>query len=170
MRLSNAASFDVFEQRKKLQDVWRSIRRLVDKYAPNHTTMGGRKFKRCSRCLPALLASWKNGKITGGPYWGITKDFSDNGMALVLPEPLEAEDVVCGLWTGSPVFLAGIVREMQPFGGNFWLASLEFVERVESCRVSSLLPFAEQLVPSTPTSSNSRSLIGALDPTYLPTR
>jgi hypothetical protein len=151
----------IFQKRKKLLEVWRSIRRLIDKYAPNQTVMGGRKLPRCSRCVPALLASWEN-NTTGEPCWGITKDFSDNGLSLVLTKPFEQEKIVCGLWTGNPVFLSGIVRQVQPFGGGFWLAGVEFTELLANNQVPKLLPFAENLVPLPATNFLSNSFIDNL--------
>ena len=152
----------IFQQRKKLMEVWRSIRRLIDKYAPNQTVMGGRKLPRCSRCVPALLASWDN-KTTGEPAWGVTKDFSDNGLSIVLTQPFEAKKIVCALWTGSPVFLSGEVRQVQPFGGGFWIAGVEFTELLSCGQVPKLAPLAEKLVPLPSTNFLSSSFIDSLE-------
>lgn len=138
---------DVFEQRKKQLEVSRLIRRLVDASAPNLTSSEERTQDRCSRCLPALLVPWEDGAIRGEVCWGITKNFSDNGVALVLPQDIEATSVVCGFWCGSPIFLSGVVRQMQPFGGCFCLAGVHLAQVISGSQVPSLLPFAKQLVP-----------------------
>ena len=81
--------------------------------------------------------------------YALTKDFSDRGLALVLPQPFRAVDVVVGLWLGSPRFVLAEVRQNAALGGGFWQLGIEITELVDSGSpaIRPLAPLATRLIP-----------------------
>jgi len=101
--------------------------------------------------LPALLTPWEQGKpVVDESTYAITKDFSERGLSLTLPQPFKADQIVVGLWLGSPRFVLGEIRQNTPLGGGFWQLGVEltdFLSAAEHPQVESLVPLAARLVP-----------------------
>lgn len=134
---------DAFEKRKKQQEVWKCVRRIIDTSAPNFTSLGTdqRAASRSNRCVPAVLSRCEcDGKIVDEPLFAVTKDFSDNGIGFVLQRPLNAEAVICGFWLDGPIFFAGMQRQEIPFGEGFWLTGVQLTEVISLCDAGPLLP------------------------------
>ncbi len=134
---------DVFEKRKKQQEVWKCIRRIIDTNTPNLAILGTeqRAESRSNRCVPAVIGRWGgDGQIVGEPLFAVTRDFSDNGIGFVLQRPLNAEEVICGFWVDGPLFFAGTARQSVPFGEGFWLTGVQLSEMVLVSDAESLLP------------------------------
>jgi hypothetical protein len=128
------------------------IRQLVDLTSPNRPPLDGdsRADTRSNRSLPALLAPWERGNpVVEEVAYALTKDFSDRGLALVLPQPFRAVDVVVGLWLGSPRFVLAEVRQNAALGGGFWQLGIEITELVDSGSpaIRPLAPLATRLIP-----------------------
>jgi len=142
-----------FGSRKRLCEVRRFVRHLVDLTSPNLPPLEGesRTEDRSNRALPALLVPWENDQpVVDESTYAITKDFSDRGVALVLHQPFKSVLVVVGLWLESPRFALAEVRQNVPLGGGFWQIGVELIELLDSTQspqVQSLLPLAAQLVP-----------------------
>lgn len=142
-----------FDNRKRLCEVRRFVRQLVDLTSPNVSPLEGeaRTENRSNRALPALLVPWENDQpVVDESTYAITKDFSDRGLALVLPQPFKSVLVVVGLWLDSPRFALAEVRQNVPLGGGFWQIGVELtrlLDSTESPQVQPLLPLAARLVP-----------------------
>jgi len=142
-----------FDTRKRLVEVRGFVRKLVDATSPNLPPIEGdfRSENRSNRALPALLAPWEGGQpVVEESTYAFTKDFSDRGLALVLPQPFRAVDVVVTLWIESPRFALGEVRQNVPVGGGFWQLGVELTAILDSAefpQVETLIPVATHLVP-----------------------
>jgi hypothetical protein len=101
--------------------------------------------------LPVLLAPWEQGEpVVDESTYAITKDFSDRGLSLTLPQPFKADQIVVGLWLESPRFMLGEIRQSTPLGGGFWQLGVEltdFLKPAEYPQIGSLVPLAARLVP-----------------------
>jgi hypothetical protein len=143
-----------FGNRKKQSEVNGLVRRLMDASNPNIPPPEGdlRWEDRSGRTLPVLLAPFENRRPTmDEAAFAVTKNLSSQGLALVLPQPFRAAEVVIGLWVeADPLFLLGQVRQNVPLGGGFWQLGLELAERlsIQSCHeLEALLPLAVRLKP-----------------------
>ena len=142
---------DVFERRKKQQEVWSAVRRIIDTSAPNMAPYTGdsRAQDRCNRCLPAIVVPLDaEGTPTGGQLFGISRDVCDNGIGLVVHESLDAELVLCGFWVGQPLLFLGNVRRITPYGGCFWLVGIELTDVLCASEAERLAPLVQQLAPT----------------------
>src|SRR5262245_56452505 len=90
-----------FEVRKKSTHVQSRIRRLLDLTVPNipKGKQHGRFEDRGNRVIPALLCPWETqGPITNQSAFVLTKDFSSEGVGVLLAQPFRATDVVISFW------------------------------------------------------------------------
>ena len=142
---------DLFERRKRQIEVCKRIRRIVDRTSPSVLPLDGelRSCKRYNRSIPLLVAEWSGGRSHAEEaVYGVTKDFSDVGLSLLLPELLEADHVICGLLLENAVFALGKVAWAVPFGGGFWQMGVNLNELLPDSDVEPLLPLVERLSPN----------------------
>ncbi len=101
---------------------------------------------RANRSLPALLVPWEEGyPLAQDATYALTKDFSSQGIALVLPHPYRVENVVVGLYLDAPQFAVAKVRHNAALGGGFWqlgIQILELLELEDYPHLGTLLPLA----------------------------
>jgi hypothetical protein len=149
-----------FKNQQPRNDMAAILRRITDLTSPNVPPLEGddRSEDRYNRSLPALVAPWENGSFDSKEcVYGITKDVSDRGVALVLHQPFRAAEVVVGFWPvtahhpasdSSPFFVIGEVRENVALGGGFWQLCLCLSNTLtDSAQIRRLTPLAAQLVP-----------------------
>ena len=142
-----------FDTRRRLCEVRDFMRRLVDLTTPNLPPLEGetRSEGRSNRALPALLTPWEHGEpVVNESIYAVTKDFSERGLSLTLPQSFKADQIVVGLWLESPRFMLGEVRQNTPLGGGFWQLGVEltdFLDASEYPQVKSLVPLAARLLP-----------------------
>lgn len=139
---------DAFEQRQKLMDVWKTIRRIVDRSVQNRSVIEDelRTQSRNVRCVPALVVPWHDDEPQANlASFAITHDFSDQGVCLLVQEAPASETLLCGFFDQSPMFLLGEVRRCIPFGGGYSQVGVEFHELVPASDLPTLIPFARQL-------------------------
>ena len=144
-----------FNRQNKLVEVQKYIRRLADLTSPNLCSVEGelRATSRQNRVLPTILIPVeKNEPVVGEATPALTKDVSDDGVGLVLHQPLHVEQVAIGLWLAeeeTPWFFQGEVRQNSRIGGGYWVIGVKLTEvlNVTESLHSILLPLAEQLLP-----------------------
>ncbi len=141
-----------FTTRKKHLEVHRLLRRAMDATTPNRPPIEGesRWEERSNRTIPVLLAPYAEGcPCLGEHAIALTKDLSSQGVAIVLPQPFRADEVVIGFWLENrPEFLLGRVRQNAPLGGGYWQLGIELTERLDPSpnpATESLLPLIARL-------------------------
>jgi hypothetical protein len=142
-----------YDTRRRLGKVRGFLRQLVDLTSPNAPPLDGesRSEGRSNRSLPVLLAPWEHGEaVVDESTYAVTKDFSERGLSLTLPQPFKADEVVVGVWLESPRFVLGEIRQNTPLGGGFWQLGVElsdFLDMAEYPQLRSLVSLAARLVP-----------------------
>jgi hypothetical protein len=146
-----------FQSRDKHAEVHRVIRRLINASTPNRIPLRGesRWELRSNRTIPVLLVPYDDNELSVGELaYGLTKNLSGQGLALVLHQPLRADRLVVGIWSGNEAhFVSGEVRQSIALGGGFWQIGVEAVELLSigrSPELTRLLPWAARLDPSVP--------------------
>lgn len=146
-----------FQSRDKHIEVHRIIRRLINASTPNRMPLRGesRWELRSNRTIPVLLVPYDDNELSVGELaFGLTKNLSGQGLALVLHQPLRAEKLVIGIWSaGEAHFVSSVVRQSVTLGGGFWQIGVEAVELLSTARMpelTRLLPWAARLDASVP--------------------
>jgi hypothetical protein len=146
-----------FQSRDKHLEVHRVIRRLINASTPNRIPLRGesRWELRSNRTMPVLLVPYDDNELSVGELaYALTKNLSGQGLALVLHQPLRAEQVVIGIWSGGEAhFVSAAVRQSIALGGGFWQIGVEAVEMLSTARspeLTRLLPWAARLDASVP--------------------
>lgn len=151
-----------FHSRDKHVEINRVIRRLINASTPNRTPLRGesRWELRSNRTMPVLLVPYDDNELSVTEVaYALTKNLSSQGLALVLHQPLRAEQVVVGIWSNAQAhFVSGKVRQSIALGGGFWQIGVETMELLctaHSPELIRLLPWAARLDPSVPWESRS---------------
>jgi hypothetical protein len=161
-----------FSKQKRQAKLAGMLRRIADLTCPNLVPACGdsRSGNRYNRSLPALLAPWENDTFAAGECaYAVTKDVSDRGVALVLPQPFRAAEAVVGFWPAtphltpsqsSPCFAVGAVRQNVEIGGGFWQLGVYLKDAIIAPdHLKRLTPLAAHLLPPTALNGRSRSQV-----------
>ena len=143
---------DPFNQRKKKQEVWKCLRRILDRNSAEQLLRGteDRKEKRIPFSLPVLLQPCLEDQHTWcEPVFAITKDLSDDGVAVIARQSLDQSPVICVIWEDGPIYLSGEIRQCLHLGGGFWKIGMELSEIVSSMDFPLLYALSERLSPQT---------------------
>lgn len=133
---------DAFEDRQKQQRVWRSIRRIIDMRSSRDVLEqdNRRIHNRFRRYLPVAFFPAHQDEVEATHcVYGITKDFSDNGLSLILKSEVPDGIGVCGFWLDEPIMFAAVVRREVPFGGDMVELGIELTEVIDSRELHILL-------------------------------
>lgn len=146
----------VFELSRRQMLVRNFLRRLLDVTCPSLPPLEGerRREERIQRVVPVLIIPWeKDGPVVDEAGFGLTKDFGDCSVSVVLPQPFKAAEAVVGLWLEGPNYLRGLVEQNSPIGGGFWQIGL-VLERMlpvgDYPALEKLGALASRLVPRRP--------------------
>jgi hypothetical protein len=106
----------------------------MDATCPSRPPLHGecRWEDRSNRTIPVLLIPCVDkAPIVAEHAIALTKNLSSQGVAIVLPQPFHAEQVIVGFWLEmQPEFILGQVRQNVPLGGGYWQLGLELTERL----------------------------------------
>lgn len=141
---------DPFNQRKKKQEVWKRLRRILDRNSAEQLLLGkdDRREKRIPFSLPILLQTGsKDQQPWSEPIFAVTKDISEDGVAVIANQSIEQSEVTCVIWEGGPIFLSGEIRQCEQLGGGFWKIGMELSEIVSSLDFPQLRTLSEGLSP-----------------------
>lgn len=141
---------DPFKQRKKKQEVWKCLRRILDRSSAEQLLLGkdDRKEKRIPFSFPVLLQTGFADQHTWSkPIFALTKDISDDGVAVIAHRSIEQSQVICVIWEDGPIFLSGEIRQCQRLGGGFWKIGMELSETVSGLDFPQLRALAAGLSP-----------------------
>jgi hypothetical protein len=65
----------------------------------------------------------------GRVFFAITKELATSGVAVVVEQPMEVEEVVLGFrWESGMIFVRGKKKHLNPMGGGFYQLGLHVVE------------------------------------------
>jgi hypothetical protein len=146
-----------FKTRDRQVEIHRVIRRLINTSTPNRVPLQGesRWESRSNRTIPVLLVPYDHNELSASEVvYALTKNLSSQGLALVLHQPLRAEQVVVGIWSNAQAhFVSGKVRQTVVLGGGFWQLGVEMTDLLCVAHMRELvrlLPLAARLDPSVP--------------------
>lgn len=141
-----------FTKRNEQTEVQRLIRRLMDASAFSHVRSSDdvRGENRSSFTTPVLITPCEDdAAILDQSVFGITKDWSSQGVAVIAQYPQISKTVVLGILIESrPHFFLGAVRKTAPIGGGFRQLGIEILELLQvdsSAGLGELLPLVAQL-------------------------
>jgi len=148
-----------FSARKQRVEIAPYLRRICDCSTPNSGRIERleRIENRYNRTLPVLFWPWENDRVLADEgATAVTKDLTDQGIALILNGPIaQREIVVCLLSDDSdvvePWFFLGQVLRCEEIGAGFRLIGVElsdFLNRNRPESVEVLRPQTERLRPS----------------------
>lgn len=126
-----------FRRRAKNLEVYKVIRRFLDTVQPELAPYEGeaRWERRLHRTVPMLLAPYDDELSIDEASYALTKNLSDTGLAIVLPQPFRAERVAVGFWFADQAhFVLGKVRQNVPLGGGFWQLGIELTETFDPAK------------------------------------
>jgi hypothetical protein len=150
--------FDFLTRKKERDGLERCVRRLRDLTIPNYGSeeLGARRSTRHNRVIPTLLCPFEDQRpLIDEHTFAITRDFSDNGVSLVLSQPARIDQVLLGFWVPhpgmvEPSYVLGTVERQAAIGGGFWLLGVDFVDvgiKVCASSLPALRPLASRLLP-----------------------
>ncbi|MFN6130814.1 MAG: hypothetical protein ACK6DC_12075 [Planctomycetota bacterium] len=148
-RLFSSSSGTVFEERRKKQEVWKTMRRVIDIYRASERMVSkeNRQYSRHSISVPVLVQAFGS-VVNSEPIIGVTKNFSDDGLAMLsLAEMPVQELAFCGIWGTQPYCFIGEIRQSRYAGGGYWETGISFKEMAYLGDWETLRPLAMCLNP-----------------------
>jgi hypothetical protein len=151
-----------FNRRRKQVRMWSTIGCIIDLTNPDLRAplSNARAFERFNRSIPVVVAPWEEGRpVTRDARTCMTKDICEQGIGVILPQPLIMDQVFLGLWPPAsrriaggnrPTFVVGHIRHCARAGGGFWQLGIELTQIVEQMDTSDfpcLVSRAAQLLP-----------------------
>ncbi|MCS7239155.1 MAG: hypothetical protein NZ899_12935 [Thermoguttaceae bacterium] len=143
----------IFELSRRQMIVRNFLRRLLDVTCPTLPPLEGerRREERIQRVIPVLIIPWeKDGPVVDEAGFGLTKDFGDCSVAVILPQPFKAVEAALGVWLEGPNYLRGTVEQNSPIGGGFWQIGLVLERMIpvgDYPALEKLATLASRLVP-----------------------
>jgi hypothetical protein len=138
---------------KQAPHIQSRLRRILDLTVPNFSPELERDRVDCRsiRVIPALLCPWKDGApLVEHHTFALTKDFSNEGVGLVLNAPFRDQEVLLGFWLDPeamevPWLFLGKVQHLRKWGGGFWTLGVHLTEFVGSNMQPQCAPLAPLL-------------------------
>jgi len=139
----------VFEERRKKQEVWRTMRRVIDHHASQELVRGEdhRHHTRRGISVPVLVKIFDT-PIEYDAIIGVTKNFSDDGLAFLstIEFPI-SESAFCCIQGSQPICFLGLTRRSHYVGGGYWETGISFQEMTHLSEWGSLRSLAMYLKP-----------------------
>lgn len=125
----------LFSKRKDLA-VHSLVLKLVNTHCPKLTAMleGPRQDSRVNLTVVAVIIPIEGGQLqVGRAFTAVTKEFSNNGVGLVLNEPLGLDWAILGFrLEGQMEFVRAQAKHLDPMGGGFHQIGFHLTEVVSS--------------------------------------
>jgi hypothetical protein len=123
----------LFSKRKDLA-VHSLVLKLVNTHCPKLTAMleGPRQDSRVNLVVVALIIPMEGGQPqVPQAFTAVTKEFSNNGVGLVLSQPIGLDWAVLGFrLEGKMEFVRAQAKHLDPMGGGFYQIGLHLTEVV----------------------------------------
>jgi len=138
----------IFEERRKKQEVWKSMRRIMDRHSAEKIPLeDNRGEERLPFSIPVLIKGFRaDSDCTPGV--GISRNISDDGLCVLCPFEIMTENVVCVVWEEKPLAFIGTLRRSAYAGGGYWEAGIEFQELTSVSDWGTLRLLANTLNPN----------------------
>jgi hypothetical protein len=83
---------------------------------------GPRLDRRVNLTIVVLVIPIERGELcVDRAFTAVTKEFSNNGVAVVLSEPRGLDEVLLGFrWEGEMTFMRAKAKHLNPMGGGFY--------------------------------------------------
>jgi hypothetical protein len=148
-RFLSSRKSEASEQRRKKQEVWKSMRRLVDRHAAKELLISddNRREPRHAISIPVLIQSF-DADSHGSPEILISKNISEDGIALLSKVEMNQEHLFCAVWEDKPLCFVGMIRQSRYVGGGYWELGVEFQEMTTLYDWESLRELAQFLDPA----------------------
>lgn len=148
-RLFSSRQSEAVEQRRKKQEVWKSMRRLVDRHAAKELLISddNRREPRHAISIPVLIQSF-GANSQASPDIVISKNISEDGIALLSKIEMSDEHLFCAVWEDKPLCFIGMVRQSRYVGGGYWEIGVEFQEMTTLHNWEPLRVLAQTLDPA----------------------
>jgi hypothetical protein len=121
----------LFSRNKQL-GVQQFVLKLLNNNCPEMKALyeGPRRENRINLTLAVLVAPLEKGKVQAeNIFYTVTKDFSVNGVGIVMNEQRSLDEVILGLHiTGEITLVRARAKHMSPMGGGFFQLGLELTE------------------------------------------
>ena len=118
--------------RNKDTGVHAFILKVVNNNCPELKAMieGPRLDRRVNLTVVVTVVPVEKGRIIPErAFNAVTKEFSANGVGLVLSEVIGIEEMVLGFhWEGEMVFIRAVAKHLHPIGGGFYQLGVNFTE------------------------------------------
>ncbi len=125
----------LFSKRKDLA-VHSLVLKLVNTHCPKLTAMleGPRRDSRVNLTIVALVIPIDGGQLqVQRAFTAVTKEFSNNGVGLVLDEPVALDWAILGFrLEGQMEFVRAQAKHLNPMGGGFHHIGFHLIEVVSS--------------------------------------
>jgi hypothetical protein len=150
LRFFSGVLSSAFEDRRAKHEVWRTMRRVIDLQVSQEMlrSVENRQYTRRAMSIPVLVQIF-GASVDHEPIVGITKNFSDDGIALLCRQEMEArENAFCAIWGTQPVCFLGVTRQSRNVGAGYWETGISFKEIARLSEWEHLRPLAMSLKPA----------------------
>ncbi|MHB8901698.1 MAG: hypothetical protein ACYC6Y_23330 [Thermoguttaceae bacterium] len=110
--------------RNKTVGVRTFLLKLINNHCPELTPLfeNRREESRVPICIATLVVPFDDGKPQLDRHFPtITKEFSSNGVSIVLDQPRGLDEVILGFrWENEMKFIHGTARHLNPMGAGFY--------------------------------------------------
>ena len=117
-----------------------SFSKLVNNSCPELQALkaGPRLEGRVPLVVATLVVPLENRRpAIGRVFAAVTKEFSNNGVALALSQPRGLDEVALGFrWEGEMVWLRAAAKHLSPMGAGFFQLGFRAMEVSSPCRLS----------------------------------
>ncbi len=118
--------------RNKIREVHGFVLKVVNNNCPEIKAQfeGPRLDYRVNLTVVVVVIPLEGGKPRlGRAFTAVTKEFSAEGVGVVLDEPPHLDHVVLGFrWEGEMVYLRAEAKHVNPLGGGFYQVGLHMTE------------------------------------------
>ncbi len=110
--------------RNKERAVQSFILKVVNNNCPDMTALleGPRADQRVNLSVVVAVVPVENGRTrVDEAFSAVTKEFSNNGLGLILDGPQGLDEVIFGFrWEGERTFVRAKAKHLNPMGGGFY--------------------------------------------------
>ena len=135
----------LLQNRKKTLGVQNFVLKIVNNNCPELKALmeGPRNDKRVNLSLVVLVVPLEDGKLqVGDAFYAVTREFSSNGVGIILSRQLALDEVVLGFRVESEMtFVHATAKHLNSMGYGFYYLGLEMTEIAPPSKYPALQTF-----------------------------